>query len=106
MRACITCRLSHNNTSSVEPRISAKWNVSKRSSLAIGYGLHSQLQTLSVYFAQQQLPNGDVIMPNRNIGFTKAHHYVLSYSYRLAPNMQLKTELYYQQLFNVPVSYQ
>ena len=42
--------------------------------------------------------------PNKDLGFTKAHHYVLSYSHRLAKNLLLKTELYYQQLFNVPVS--
>src|SRR4030095_15929877 len=33
--------LSLNNTSSVEPRLSAKWNISNKSSLAIGDGLHS-----------------------------------------------------------------
>ncbi|MEI9910611.1 MAG: TonB-dependent receptor [Bacteroidota bacterium] len=97
-------RMAHNNTSSAEPRFSAKWNINNRSSMAAGYGLHSQVQTLNVYFAQQQLPNGNVLMSNRNLDLTKSHHYVLSYSYRLAKNMQLKTELYYQRLFNVPVA--
>lgn len=97
-------RVAHNNTSSAEPRISAKWNINNRSSVAAGYGLHSQLQTLNIYFAQLQLPNGDVTLPNKNLDLTKSHHYVLSYSYRLARNMQLKTELYYQRLFNVPIA--
>lgn len=97
-------RLAHNNTSSVEPRFSAKWNINNRSSVAIGYGLHSQIQTLNVYFAQQNLPDGSVIQPNRNLDLTKSHHYVLSYSHRISRNMQLKTELYYQQLFNVPIA--
>lgn len=96
--------LAHNNTSSVEPRFSAKWNMSNRSSLAAGYGLHSQVQTLNVYFAQTTSPTGEIIMPNRNLDLTRSHHYVLSYSYRLAKNMQLKAEVYYQQLFNVPVA--
>jgi hypothetical protein len=47
-------RLAHNNTSSVEPRFSAKWNINNKSSVAVGYGLHSQMQTLSVYFAEQK----------------------------------------------------
>src|SRR6476620_3572179 len=96
--------LSLNNTSSVEPRISAKWNITNKSSIAIGYGLHSQLQVWGVYFARQQNPDGSYNSPNRDLGFTKAHHYVLSYSHRLAKGLLLKTELYYQQLFNVPVS--
>lgn len=97
-------RLAHNNTSSAEPRFSARWNINSRNSIGIGYGLHSQVQTLNVYFAQQQLPNGDVVLPNKNLDLTKSHHYVLSYSYRLAKNTQLKTEIYYQQLFNVPIA--
>jgi outer membrane receptor protein involved in Fe transport len=97
-------RLSHNNTSSVEPRLSAKWNINNKSSLAIGYGLHSQMQTLNVYFAQQKLNNGTTILPNKNLGLTKSHHYVISYNYKLGKNLQSKIEVYYQQLFNVPIS--
>jgi len=96
--------LSLNNSSSVEPRFSAKWNITQKSRLALGYGLHSQLQIWGVYFARQENPDGSFNMPNKDLGFTRAHHYVLSYSYRLAKNLLLKTELYYQQLFNVPVS--
>lgn len=96
--------LSLNNTSSVEPRVSAKWNITNKSNIAFGYGLHSQLQIWGVYFARQQNSDGSYTSPNRDLGFTKAHHYVLSYSYRLAKDLLLKTEFYYQQLFNVPVS--
>ncbi len=97
-------KLSHNNTSSVEPRFSAKWNINKKSSMVLGYGLHSQMQTLNVYFAQQKEANGSISLPNKNLDLTKSHHYVFSYSYRLAKNFQAKAEFYYQQLFNVPVS--
>jgi hypothetical protein len=97
-------RLLHNNSSATEPRLSAKWTINNKSSIAAGYGLHSQMQTLNVYFAEQKDGNGKVTMPNKNLGLTKAHHYVLSYNYRLAKNLQAKAELYYQQLYNVPVS--
>jgi len=50
------------------------------------------------------LSNGTVDMPNKNLDLTKSHHYVFSYSYRLTKNLLAKAELYYQQLFNVPVS--
>lgn len=97
-------KLSHNNTSSLEPRISAKWNINGKNSLAVAYGLHSQIQTMNVYFAGTRLPNGDFEMPNKNLEMTKAHHYVVSYSYRPVKVWQIKTELYYQQLFDVPVA--
>jgi hypothetical protein len=96
--------LSLNNTSSIEPRLSAKWNISSKNSIAIGYGLHSQLQIWGVYFARQENPDGSFSSPNRDLGFTKANHYVVSFSHRLSRNMLVKTELYYQQLFNAPVS--
>jgi len=97
-------RLALNNNSSIEPRISAKWNISKKSSLSMGYGLHSQLLPLGIYFAQQINTDGSVSHPNRNLGFSKAHHYVLSYGYKITPGLFVKTEMYYQQLFNIAVS--
>jgi hypothetical protein len=81
-----------------------KWNISNKSSLAAGYGLHSQLQALGIYFAQFKNTDGSFSYPNKDLGFNKAHHYVLSYSYRLTRNLLIKTEAYYQQLFNVAVS--
>ena len=40
---------------------------------------------------------------NKNLGFTRSHHFVLSYQNRLTENLLLKIEPYYQQLFDVPV---
>ena len=97
-------RVALNKSNAAEPRASVKWNINKRSGLAFGYGLHSQAQTWGLYFVQQEQPDGSIVLPNKNLGLTRAHHYVLSYNYRLAPNLQVKAELYYQDLFNVPVS--
>lgn len=96
--------LALNNTSSAEPRISAKYAINNKSSIAVGYGLHSQQQVMGVYLAKLQDAAGISYSPNKNLGFTRSHHYVVSYNYKLGKNVQLKTELYYQQLFNVPVS--
>jgi hypothetical protein len=95
--------LDYNRSSSIEPRASVKWDMSRRSSIAFGYGLHSQLQGMGVYFAKQQDPGG-TNYPNKELGFTRSHHFVLSHNYLLANNLRLKTELYYQHLFDVPVS--
>jgi hypothetical protein len=96
--------LLYNNTSSIEPRASLKWDISKRNSIAFGYGLHSQTQGWGAYFAEEKDASGTIIHPNKNLGFTKAHHFVVSHSFAVSRNLRLKTEIYYQKLYDVPVS--
>jgi hypothetical protein len=96
-------KLLYNNSFSVEPRASVKWDVSRRNSFAFGYGLHSQVQPLGVYFAQEMI-NGVLTHPNSQLDLSKSHHFVLSNNFLLSKNLRLKTEVYYQHLFNVPVS--
>lgn len=85
---------------SVEPRLSLGYQISSNQSLSFAYGLHSQLQLPQVYFAYNSLFKNN---PNALLDFTKAHHYVLSHQYYFKRGSYLKTELYYQQIFNVPV---
>lgn len=92
--------LLFNNTGSAEPRASVKWDPDHKSSLAFGYGMHSQLQALGVYFAKD-VNNEN---PNEYIDVTKAHHFVLSYSRLVGHRLRAKAELYYQHLYNVPVT--
>jgi Carboxypeptidase regulatory-like domain len=96
--------LLFNHTSSIEPRASVKWEADSRNSFALGYGLHSQIQQLGVYFAQDTNAAGQTYRPNGNLGLTKAHHIVLSYTHKLQQNLSFKAEVYYQYLFNVPVN--
>ena len=95
--------LTLNNSQSIEPRVSIEQKLNDKQTLAFGYGLHSQAQPIGVYFTEV-VTDGEVIQPNRNLGFTEAHHFVLSYNYLFNPNFRIKTELYYQHLFHVPVS--
>jgi hypothetical protein len=92
--------LLYNNTGSAEPRASVKWDPDNKSSLAFGYGMHSQLQALGVYFAKDSYNQ----LPNQYIDLTKAHHFVLSYSRLVGYKLRAKAEVYYQQLFDVPVT--
>jgi hypothetical protein len=92
--------LNLNNTYSFEPRASIKYDLSPRENISFGYGLHGQIQPLGTYFAQ----NMDGVAVNKTIGMTKAHHFVLSHDINLSEHTHLKTELYYQHLFNVPIS--
>jgi hypothetical protein len=72
--------------------------------LAIGYGIHSQIHPLALYFYSNQLTDAGNSYPNRNLDFTKAQHLVLSYDRLLNEHTRLKLEAYYQSLYNVPVS--
>lgn len=96
--------LMYNHSHALEPRASVRWDMSSRSSLALGYGMHSQIQSLGVYFAQDTNAAGAIYHPNSNLGLTHAQHYVLSFNYKLAEDLNWKTEVYYQRLSNVPVN--
>ncbi|MDX1531602.1 MAG: TonB-dependent receptor, partial [Rhodothermales bacterium] len=83
----------------LEPRGSLRWAFSYADALTLGYGLHSQVEDLRVYFAR---PDGHAT-PNRELGLTRAHHLVLGYDRRLGSAARLKLEGYVQRLFDVPV---
>jgi hypothetical protein len=91
-----------NNSRSLEPRVSASYALNERSSISFGYGLHSQVQPLGSYFAEY-VDDGQVILPNKNLGLSKAHHVVVGYDRSLNPYLRMKVETYYQHLFNIPV---
>lgn len=93
-----------NNTYAVEPRAALKYELNNRQNLTLGYGLHSQIQPLGVYFAETKDANGVNYTPNKNLPLGKAHHLVLGYDWNINDHEHIKTELYYQHLFNVPIS--
>ncbi len=91
-----------NNQQSVEPRVGLKWQFAPTQNLTAGVGLHSRHEALSTYFAENATPTG-ITTPNKSLDFSKARHYVLGYDNMLTQNLYLKTEVYYQDLYNIPV---
>lgn len=91
--------LTLTNKTSIEPRASIRWQTNKKNSLAFGYGLHSRMEKPDVYFVKDG--NGNLL--NQNLDFTKSHHLMLSYMYKISEDMNLKVEPYYQSLFHVPI---
>ena len=87
---------------SFEPRLGLTWNVSPVQTLSLGYGNHSQLEELRVYFIKQNMAN-EISQPNQDLGLSRAHHLVLAYQQRLSTNLRLKIEPYFQKAYNVPV---
>lgn len=93
---------SLNNSNSTEPRVGIQWSVNEKNMLSFAYGRHSQVQQMNVYFVEQTTPSG-INLPNKNLGFMKADHFILGYDLLINKNIHLKIEPYYQSLFNVPV---
>ncbi len=91
-----------NNSSSIEPRLSASYALDEKQRVSFGYGLHSQVQPLGTYFAEQDV-NGHITFPNEDLGLSKSHHFVLGYDRSLTPYLRMKVETYYQHLFNIPI---
>ena len=91
----------------LEPRLGARRVFADKSSISLGYGRHSQMQSTYLYFYQ---PGG--VTPyggrqfNRGMDFTRSDHYVLAYDRSLGKNMRMKVETYYQSLFDIPVEVQ
>jgi hypothetical protein len=92
-----------NGKQSLEPRAGIKWNFNGSQILSAGFGVHSRLEDPAVYFARIPTVNNQISTPNTNLGFSKARHYVVGYETMLSKRLHLKTELYYQDLYDVPV---
>ncbi|PZX53243.1 TonB-dependent receptor [Algoriphagus chordae] len=91
-----------NNSRSIEPRLSASYALDEKQRLSFGYGLHSQVQPLGTYFVEQEI-DGQIVLPNKDLGLSKSHHFVLGYDRSLTPFLRMKMETYYQHLYNVPI---
>jgi hypothetical protein len=92
-----------NKKYSVEPRLAVSWQVAPKQRLSMGYGLHSKIQSLYTYFIGSHMPDNSLVETNNDLGLTKSHQFVVGYDVRISDNARLKTEAYYQYLFNVPV---
>lgn len=95
-----------NTKFAIEPRLGYSYAISNKSSLNVGYGLHSQVQPLPVFFLLSPTENGQFLPLNADLGFTRSHHIVTGWDYKPANNWRVKLETYYQHLFNVPVEKQ
>ena len=87
------------NDFSIEPRLGMQWKTSSNTSINFGTGLYSQLQPRLVYFYQDENEQ----LPNNSLGFTRSWQTVAGFNWKFAKSYRLKTEIYYQYLYHVPV---
>jgi hypothetical protein len=92
-----------NNTYSIEPRVGINYKLKENQTLTAGFGVHSKIESLLDYRTNVTDDNGITTQPNKDMELPKANHYVLGYDYQLSTNTHIKTEVYYQDLYDVPV---
>lgn len=90
--------LSLNNKWSLEPRLGFRYKMLPKLSLSAAYGYHSRTQMLNHYFVKDGTD-----YPNKELDFTRAHHFVLGIDYNVSKNTRIKIEPYYQMLTEIPV---
>ncbi len=92
-----------NGNQSIEPRLGIKWQFTPKQAISLGFGVHSKIESLTNYLAFETLDDGTEVQHNKNLDLSKARHYVIGYENMLSPNLLLKLEMYYQDLYNVPI---
>ncbi|MBC6492064.1 carboxypeptidase regulatory-like domain-containing protein [Flavihumibacter stibioxidans] len=90
-----------NNKYTIEPRLGFRQQVGGNQSIGFAYGLHSRIEKLNYYFNNSLLTGETAV--NKHLDFTKAHHFVLSYDWKITDLIHFKIEPYFQKLFSVPV---
>ena len=90
--------------SPIEPRIGIKFELNPSNTLAFGAGLHSQTHPLYIYTYHKYDNLWNKVLHNKNMDFTKSIHSVISYQLNLKNSLSFKTEIYYQYIYNVPVT--
>ncbi|KPL17171.1 MAG: hypothetical protein AMS26_01840 [Bacteroides sp. SM23_62] len=101
-------RFFMNHSYALEPRASFQWRFTNRQSLSIGYGMHNQLHPFFYYLIKTFTTDDpwdreNYIETNRDLGFTKSHHFALGYDFSINPDLRFKAEVFNQMLYNVPV---
>ena len=92
-----------NNNYSVEPRAAIQFKRNPRQTFSLGTGLHSKVESISIYLGEHALGNNTFSNPNKDLGLSKAWHFMAGYDQMFGSFTHLKMEVYYQHLFDVPI---
>lgn len=92
-----------NGSSSIEPRAGFKWSPRSSHTISFGTGLHSQMLPTYIYFMHVKDTNGVWVWHNKNVGFLRSWHNVLSYDWYISKHLRIKAETYFQYLYDIPV---
>lgn len=94
---------SFNNSATIEPRFNMQYQLTPKTKLNFGLGRHSKVQDYQLYLVQTQLADGSYASTNNDLVYTKSDQVVAGLDLSLSEKWNLKTEVYYQSLSDVPV---
>jgi hypothetical protein len=74
-----------------------------KSEFSLATGLHSQIQPIQGYLVQTRVAEGQYVRTNSNLKQTRAVHVVAGFNRPLNTHTRIKTEAYFQHLYNAPL---
>lgn len=95
-----------NSLSLFEPRLGWKYTMKNGQKVFAGAGIHSQTQPYYVYSYHRFDNSGNKVYDNKGMDFSKAAHIAMGYEKNFKKGFQIRTEVYYQHLYNIPVTVQ
>jgi hypothetical protein len=87
-----------------EPRLGWKYRFKNNQSIFAGAGMHSGTQPLYTYTYHKLDADGNKIYHNKNMDFSKSIHSAIGYEKAFNKGFNIRTEAYYQYLYNIPVT--
>jgi len=91
--------------SPLEPRLGLAYQINNTQKLSFGTGLHSQTQSNYIYYYGDETAGNAPVGYNKDqIGLTKSLHAVIGHDIAFKNALRLKSEIYYQYLYDVPVN--
>jgi hypothetical protein len=94
---------SLNNEFYFEPRFGLRWQITPGNSFSAGFGLHSRIESLAVYYALNRNAEGVRTTVNRDMGLSRSMHAVSGLDLSPGKDIRVRIEGYIQYLYNVPI---
>jgi hypothetical protein len=88
---------------SLEPRLSLQYTLDNAQRIGLGFGMHSRHETLPTYFVAFENEDGSLNYLHKSLGLTRSTHYLASYEKYFGSDWQVKTEVYFQSLSDMPI---
>ena len=93
-----------NNTNSIEPRLSLKYQFKQNQSINFAFGTHGKILPFGAYFVSHTDSLNVTTRPNENLLPIKSDHFITSYHWHAKNGLHFNAELYFQNLRNVPIA--
>lgn len=92
-----------NDELNVEPRLGLKYQPLKNHTISLGYGNHSKMLPLFVYFRRVDINSTEYIQPNKDLEMVKSNHFVAVWDWQINSITRIKAEGYIQQIYNAVI---